>query len=163
MEVVVLFAAVVVVWAVGRGTEAEAAPSGALGTVYAGYARLAVPAMVLVGAYLLWAGAYMPGGAFQGGAVLGAVGILALMARAYVPSPAHRAAARGLFLLGAAVFAAVALAVAVGPRMAFEYPVAFAKPLIVLIEAAVTLSIAATLAALFLGREPEPLVAEARR
>jgi multisubunit Na+/H+ antiporter MnhB subunit len=116
---------------------------------------------VLVGVYLLWAGAYMPGGAFQAGAVLGAVGILALLARAWVPEPRHRALARGAFLLGTAVFALVALGVALGPRVAFEYPPELAKPLILLIESTVTLSIAATLAALFFGREPAPL--EARR
>ena len=156
MEVLVLFAAIVAVWSVAQESEgATPAP----GPVYAGFARLALPAAVVVGAYLLWAGAYMPGGAFQGGAVLGAVAILALLARDYVPRPEHRAMARGAFLIGTAVFAGVALAVGFGPRVAFEYPPALAKPLILIIEAVVTLSIAATLAALFFGREPEPVPA----
>ena len=159
MEVVVLFAAVVAVWAV---VQAPDAPAPALGGVYAGFARLALPTAVVVGAYLLWAGATMPGGAFQGGAVLGAVGILALLARSYVPAPSHRAMARGAFVVGGAVFALVALGVGFGPRVAFEYPAALAKPLILLIEAVVTLSIAATLAALFFGREPDPLTVETR-
>ena len=159
MEVVVLFAAVVAVWSVVQAPEG-AVP--ALGQIHDGFARLALPVMVLVGVYLLWAGASRPGGAFQGGAVLGAVGILALMARSYSPAPGHRAAARAAFAIGGAVFALVALAVALGDRVAFEYPPALAKSLILLIEAAVTLSIAATLAALFFGREPEPLRAEGR-
>jgi multisubunit Na+/H+ antiporter MnhB subunit len=159
MEVVVLFAAVVAVWSVAQAPEAE---TPAPGPVYAGFARLALPAAAVVGAYLLWAGATMPGGAFQGGAVLGALGILALLARSYVPAPEHRAMARAAFIAGTAVFALVALAVGFGPRVAFEYPPALAKPLILLIEAVVTLSIAATLAALFFGREPEPLSVEAR-
>ncbi len=157
MEVVVLFAAVVAVWSVAQAPE-PATPL--LGPLHAGFARVALPAAVVVGAYLLWAGATMPGGAFQGGAVLGAVAILALLARDYVPAPAHRAWARGAFLAGTAVFALVAAGVGFGPRMAFEYPPALAKPLILLIEAVVTLSIAATLAALFFGREPEPLGVE---
>ncbi len=163
MEVVVLFAAIVAVWSVAQAPEAAAtAAAPAPGPVYAGFARLALPAAVVVGAYLLWAGAYMPGGAFQGGAVLGAVAILALLARDYVPRPEHRALARGAFVVGTAVFAGVALAVGFGPRVAFEYPPALAKPLILIIEAVVTLSIAATLAALFFGREPEPVSVEVR-
>lgn len=164
MEVVVLLAAIVAVWSVSQDAEpvADAAPVPALGAVYRGFARLALPAMLVFGAYLLWVGAYAPGGAFQGGAVLGAVAILALLAADYRPTPRHRAAARAAFLLGTAAFTLVALLVAVGPRVAFEYPAGLAKPLIVFIEATVTVSIAATLAALVFGREPLPPALEAR-
>jgi hypothetical protein len=44
-----------------------------------------------------------------------------------------------------------------GPRVAFEYPPSEAKTLILVIEAAVAVSIAATLAALVYGREPARL------
>lgn len=152
MEVVVLLAAVIVVWQVERG--AADAPSPALGEVYQGFARLALPVAVVSGGYLLWIGAEAPGGAFQAGAVLAAAALLVLMARIYEPRAAHRKAARGVFVAGTAVFAVVALAVTGAGGVAFEYPLAHAKTLILLIEAVVTISIAATLAALFYGREP---------
>jgi multisubunit Na+/H+ antiporter MnhB subunit len=155
MEVVVLLAAVIAVWQIERGL--SDAPAPVMGEVWQGFARLALPAIVVVGTYLLWVGAEAPGGAFQGGAVLAAVGLLLLLTRAYVPHPAHRGIARGGFVLGTAAFALVALLVASGGRVAFEYPLAHAKTLILLIEGMVTLSITVTLAALFHGREPVAL------
>lgn len=152
MEVVVLLAAVIVVWQVERG--AADAPRPALGEIYQGFARVALPVAVVAGGYLLWIGAEAPGGAFQAGAVLAAVALLILMSRIYRPQAAHRPLMRGVFVLGTAVFAIVALAVSGAGRVAFEYPLAHAKTLILLIEAVVTISIAATLAALFHGREP---------
>lgn len=152
MEVVVLLAAVIVVWQVERGV--ADAPRPVLGEIYEGFARVALPTAVVAGGYLLWIGAEAPGGAFQAGAVLGAVALLMLLSRLYQPAVTHRPAARGAFVAGTAVFAGVALVVAGGGRVVFEYPPAHAKTLILLIEAVVTISIAATLAALFHGREP---------
>ena len=152
MEVVVLLAAVIAVWQVERGL--SEAPAPVMGEVWQGFARLVLPAIVIVGTYLLWKGSEAPGGAFQGGAVLAAVGLLLLLTRLYVPKPSHRGPARWLFVLGTGVFAAVALLVAGGGRVAFEYPQEQAKALILLIEGLVTISIAVTLAALFHGREP---------
>lgn len=152
MEVVVLLAAVIAVWQIERGLSDAPAPK--LGEVWQGFARLTLPAIVVVGTYLLWKGAEAPGGAFQGGAVLAAVGLLLLLSRLYVPRPAHRRVARWAFVLGTGAFAAVALLVASGGRVAFQYPLEHAKTLILLIEGLVTISIAVTLAALFHGREP---------
>jgi multisubunit Na+/H+ antiporter MnhB subunit len=160
MEVVVLLVAVVAVWSMERGM--ARAPAPAMGEVYAGFARLVLPAAVIVGAYLLWVGAIAPGGAFQGGAVLAAVGLMLLVTRAYTPLPAHRGAARFAFVAGAVLFAGIALLVAQGGRATFAYPPAYAKELILVIEAVVTVSIAATLAALFHGREPVALPALAK-
>ncbi|MCC5978520.1 MAG: DUF4040 domain-containing protein [Salinarimonas sp.] len=161
MEVVVLLVAIIAVWSVERGV--TRAPAPVMGEVYAGFARLILPAAVIVGVYLLWVGAIAPGGAFQGGAVLAAIGLILLITRAYTPLPAHRGAARIAFVIGTALFAAVALFVAQGGRATFEYPAAYAKSLILIIEAVVTISIAATLAALFHGREPVAVtVREAR-
>lgn len=152
MEVVVLLSAIVAVWLVERGLSDAPAPE--LGPIYRGFARLALPVMMVVGTYLLWAGAFKPGGAFQAGAVLGAVGLLLLLSRLYEPRPGHRVMARGAFVLGTACFALVALLVAGAGRVAFQYPLEHAKTLILLIESMVTVSIAVTLAALFHGREP---------
>lgn len=158
MEVVVLLAAVVVVWQIERGL--SPAPAPVLGDVMQGFARLTLPAIVVMGTYLLWKGAEAPGGAFQGGAVLAAVGLLLLLARYYVPAPSHRALIRWAFVLGTGAFAAVALLVTGGGRVTFQYPLDHAKTLILLIEGLVTISIAVTLAALFHGREPVALRAE---
>ncbi len=158
MEVVVLLAAVIAVWQIERGL--SDAPAPALGEVWEGFARLTLPAIIVVGTYLLWKGSEAPGGAFQGGAVLAAVGLMLLLSRLYVPRPAHRAVARWAFVLGTGVFAGVALLVASGGRVAFEYPLEHAKTLILLIEGLVTISIAVTLAALFHGREPVAAPAE---
>ena len=155
MEVVVLLAAIIVVWQVERGTDAAPAPS--LGPIWQGFARLTLPAAALVGVYLLWAGAEAPGGAFQGGAMLAAIGLMMLLTGLYRPHPDHRRAARLLFVLGTVAFAATALLVAGGGRASFEYPQGHAKTLILLIEGLVTISIAVTLTALFHGREPAPL------
>lgn len=157
MEVVVLLAAVIAVWQIERGL--SDAPAPVLGEVFHGFARLTLPAIVVVGTYLLWKGAEAPGGAFQAGAVLAAVGLVLLLARFYVPQPSHRPVARLVFVLGTGVFAGVALLVAGGGRVAFEYPAEHAKTLILLIEGLVTISIAVTLAALFHGREPVALAA----
>lgn len=167
MEVVVLLAAVIVVWQIERGIEPRAATgltgSGVdLGPVWQGFARLTLPAAVIVGTYLLWAGAEAPGGAFQGGAMLAAVGLMLLLGGTYRPAPSHRPAMRFLFVLGGAVFAAIAVLVASGGRVSFEYPQEHAKTLILLIEGLVTVSIAVTLAALFHGREPAALRKEIR-
>lgn len=161
MEVVVLLAAIVAVWMVERGT--AQAPAPVLGEIYRGFARLALPAIVVIGTYLLWVGAYAPGGAFQGGAVLAAVGLLLLLSRLYRPRPTHRPLARLAFVLGTAAFAGIGLLVAGGGRLPFEYPAAQAKTLILLIEGMVTISIAVTLAALFHGREPEPVPLSEKR
>ncbi len=158
MEVVVLLAAVIAVWQIERGLSEAPAPD--LSVIWQGFARLTLPAIVVVGTYLLWKGSEAPGGAFQGGAVLAAVGILLLLSRLYVPHPSHRALARWGFVLGTGVFAGVAILVTGGGRVTFEYPPEHAKTLILLIEGLVTVSIAVTLAALFHGREPVALRAK---
>lgn len=116
-------------------------------------ARILVPALAVLALYLLWHGAYGPGGAFQAGAVLGAAGVLLRLAdprdwrEDQGPGPAVRAA----LAAGLLVFAAVAaLAPAAGSPL-LTYPAGHAKEFILLIEATLTLSIAATLVMLFLG------------
>lgn len=154
LEVVVLFAAILCVWIVERSAPAPRAAPPALGPVFLGFARLALPVAVLVGAYLLWLGAYAPGGAFQGGAVLAAVGIVLVLGRLWVPSARVLPWARAAFVAGTAVFTGAAVAAASLGGTFFEYPVGQAKAWILVIEGVVTVSIAATLAALFVGSPP---------
>jgi len=121
--------------------------------------RLAIPLMVIVALYLLWAGAFKPGGAFQAGAVLGAAAVLAhltgLLTGWHQPKLWLRLGLAG----GFAVFLGVATAT-LGRGAFLEYPPPMAGMLILAIEAALTLSLAFCLSGLFLflsrGEGDEP-------
>jgi multisubunit Na+/H+ antiporter MnhB subunit len=106
-----------------------------------------VPSAVLVGGYLLHAGGQAPGGAFQGGAVLAAAGVLlALSGRLRTlrePLPLQRF----LLVAGIAVFAALGL-VGIGHAPPLALP---GKWAVYVIEGALMLSIALGLLLLFLG------------
>lgn len=154
LESVVLLAALIGLWPLARdgawqepaGPVHHARPEGVL----AGFGRLLPPLALLVGVYLVWAGASQPGGAFQGGTVLAAAGVLCVMA-GLVRAPGMAAPLWRLALVaGPTVFLAVgASGLAAGGFLVF--PPALAKPMILLIEMALTLSIAVTLALMVLG------------
>lgn len=115
--------------------------------------RVLLPLTTVTAGYLLWVGAHAPGGAFQGGALLAAGGILWHLARP-LSLPASLPA-RAAAVLGFAVFLAVGVATAVLGGGFLTLPPAQAGALIVLIEAAAMLSIAVIMVALFVGR-PAP-------
>ena len=112
--------------------------------------RLLLPFIILVSGYILWIGKYAPGGAFQAGAVLAAGGILLATAAVRFNLSASKALplATGIGLL---IFLLVALATMMLRGNYLQYPVAHAGTLILVIEAAATLSIAAVLVLLFVG------------
>lgn len=152
LEVVVLLAAMVVVRQV---TAAEVPrPAPALGPIMDGFARLVLPATVLVAGYVLWLGAFAPGGAFQAGALLGAAGIVLLLARAVPMVVADGGTARATFALGVAGFAGAGALTAASGQGMLAYPAGAAKAWILAIESGLTLAIAATLAGLFLATLP---------
>jgi multisubunit Na+/H+ antiporter MnhB subunit len=114
-------------------------------------ARTLPPIGVMFGIYLFWEGANAPGGAFQGGTVLAAMWILLMLAGlADVPSMGSRTL-HVLLLAGPAVFLAVGFAGFALAGSFLGYPENSAKILILSIEAALTLSIAVTLALLVAG------------
>lgn len=156
LEMVVLWLALLGVWSIGGVAHArEQAP----GPVLEGMSLMLVPVMMLVAAYLLWVGAHAPGGAFQAGAVLGAAGVLlSLSARrpGLVGLPLRLA-----LVLGPGVFVVVAVLTLVGGRL-LELPPEHAGMLILVLEAAATISIGVTLAALFLGGKPSSTHQERR-
>jgi len=92
LETVVLLLALLGVWSLSPDRAWRAAPpplsaapaAGALELV----ARVLPPIGILVGVYLFWAGADVPGGAFQGGAVLAAMWLLVLGAGVRPPPAA---------------------------------------------------------------------------
>ena len=155
LEKVVLLLALVGVWSLavdhvwgGRpGPRYPVEPHGALAFL----ARLLPPVGIVVGIYILWVGADHPGGAFQGGTILAAMWVLVMMAGLSDAPPVGNRLLRLALLAGPAVFLIVGLG-GLGLGEAFlAYPVAYAKPLILAIEFAMTLTIGATLGLLLAG------------
>jgi len=152
LELGVLLLAVLGAWSLGRHTPLPARPVP--GPVMPGTVRLLIPAAVVIGVYLLWAGSHAPGGAFQAGAVLGAAGVLWVLSRPRdLPAPPSPLLRLGL-AAGAVLFLLTGIA---GLLLGFGfmgYAPAQAYVFILLIETAATVSIALTLVALFLGGAP---------
>ncbi|WP_421621688.1 hydrogenase subunit MbhD domain-containing protein [Alkalilimnicola ehrlichii] len=112
---------------------------------------LLVPLIVLVAGYLLWAGTTAPGGAFQAGAVLAALGVLLRLTGRLRPTLTNSLYERAVLVLGLAVFtAAGALGLGTEGYM-LSYPAGWSYPLILVVETTLMLSIALTLALLFSG------------
>ncbi|MQA91466.1 MAG: DUF4040 domain-containing protein [Gemmatimonas sp.] len=114
-----------------------------------GAADMLVPGGILMAGYLLWQGSRGPGGAFQAGAVLAAIAVLlTLLGRPPIARVSDRAR-DALLVVGFADFLLVGLvAVTLGGAL-FEYPPAWAAPMILVIESAVAVSVAVTLSLLF--------------
>jgi multisubunit Na+/H+ antiporter MnhB subunit len=113
-----------------------------------------LPFIVIVSAYLLWIGKYTPGGAFQAGAVLAAGGVLLVTSAVRLNHIAIKSIPIGLSI-GLLTFLAVALATMIAGRNFLQYPLPWASTLILVIEAAATISIAVILTILFIGRKPD--------
>ena len=114
-------------------------------------AQLLVPFGVLMGIHLVWVGADDPGGKFQGGTILAAMWILTMMAGITDAPPISRLGLRIILIAGPLAFLAIGLAGFVLPGAFLAYPPGLAKPLILIIEAALTPSIAAALGLLLAG------------
>jgi len=153
LEKVVLILALIGVWSLAPnsfwGGAPAPAPIGAPEPLVF-LARTLSPIGVLVGVYLLWAGADEPGGAFQGGAVMAAMWLLVMFAGLRGIPQTNDVRLRRLLVGGPIVFLAIGL-LGIGAGAFLAYPEAIAKPLIVIIEVALILSIAATLGMLVMG------------
>ncbi|MDP2170697.1 MAG: MnhB domain-containing protein, partial [Rhodocyclaceae bacterium] len=99
--------------------------------------------------YLLWAGAFRPGGAFQAGAVLAAAAVLLHLAGLAAGWAAPGMRLRAGLAAGFLVFLAVAAGLLVEGAL-LQYPPAWAGALILLVEATLTVSLGLILAGLFL-------------
>src|SRR5690606_7952221 len=92
-----------------------------------------------------------PGGAFQASAMLAAMWMLTMMAGlAHVPR-INSTGLRFTLVVGAAIFLLVGLAGPIIAEAFFAYPTEYAKALIIIIEVAMTISVAATLVLLVAG------------
>lgn len=153
LEVAVLLLALIAILAVGleRAGDRPRTVPPLLQTV----ARWAAPLMIVVAVYLLWAGAFRPGGAFQAGAVLAAVAVL-LHLTGLLPSwQLPTARLRWGLTAGFLVFLAVAAGL-LAQGMLLQYPPAYSGGLILLIEAGLTVSLGLILAGLFLFLSRDP-------
>jgi multisubunit Na+/H+ antiporter MnhB subunit len=155
LEAVVLLFALVGVWSLapdhawgGRpGAGQPVDPNGIL----AYFARVLPPIGIVVAIYILWVGADHPGGKFQGATILAAMWLLVMMAGLADAPPVSRTWLRTVLVGGPAVFIAVGFTGAAIAGAFLGYPEGFAKPLIVVIEAALMPSLAVTLALLLAG------------
>lgn len=155
LEIAVLLLAILAILAVVG--DAPASPPRAAHPLLQTLTRLASPLMIVVAFYLLWAGAFRPGGAFQAGAVLAAAGVLLHLVGLAQGWRRPRLRLRLGLAAGFVVFLAVATALLTQGAL-LQYPPDLAGALILLIECGLTLSLALTLAGLFLflARDEEP-------
>ncbi|MCW5599238.1 MAG: hypothetical protein KIT59_09025 [Nitrosomonas sp.] len=153
LEMGVLLLAVIGAWSL---TPIKAAPeTHPPGLVQDGLLRLLIPLITLVAGYVLWVGAYAPGGAFQAGALLTAAGILLLLSDWQLPASILPWLLRLLLVSGVAVFIGAALSMLWLNTYLLAYPPQWAGSIILLIELCATVTISAILVALFLGGRPD--------
>lgn len=152
LELAVLLCAVLGVLALGPARPAYRPADPMLGALL----RWLLPLLIVTAGYLLWVGAHAPGGAFQAGSLLAAAAVLLRLggyAAAGLPGPVARP---WLLVAGVAAFLAVGLGTTLSGAAFLQYPAGWSGGLILLIEAAATLSIGVTLGLAFFGGRPEP-------
>jgi len=157
LELGVLLLALLAVWSLGSaGTSGQrkSAVGLAAGSMLDSLSRVLAPLLIMVAGYLLWAGAHAPGGAFQAGAVLGAAGVLLLLAGRRISTGLAGMPLRLSLVMGLVVFAVVGALLILPGGQFLQLPPTYAGALILVIETVATLSIAVSLLALFLGGEP---------
>ena len=155
LEKVVVVLALIGVWSLTPdrawggvpGLRLYAQPSSTLTLL----AQVLPPVGIMLGIYMFWTGADNPGGAFQGGALLAAMWLLVMVARVQPVPPIRLGSLRLLVTVGPFIFLAIGFAGFALAGAFLAYPVDYAKPLIVLAETGLTLSIGVTLALLVAG------------
>jgi multisubunit Na+/H+ antiporter MnhB subunit len=151
LEIGVLLLAAISVFAISSPSSGQARPHTS--QMAALLLRWILPLTILVGGYVLWIGSYAPGGAFQAGAILAGGGILFTTVVARQQLFANKSVpvvmAGGFF-----IFVIVALSTMMVTGGFLQYPASYAGALIMLIEAAATITIAIVLTVLFIGRDP---------
>jgi multisubunit Na+/H+ antiporter MnhB subunit len=151
LEITVMVATMAGVWSLGPCRQIlRTTPSPVLLALIS----VLTPLVPLVCAYLLWAGASQPGGAFQAGAVLATMAVLFILAGRITGTGLPETPMRWAAIAGLLVFLGVGLTAMPGGHAFLEYPPAFNKALMFLIEAVAMLSIAVILTGLFIGGRP---------
>ncbi|HEY9214750.1 MAG TPA: MnhB domain-containing protein, partial [Ancylobacter sp.] len=155
LEIFVLMLALIGVWSLGADRFWGGAPvewhSGQPAPALAFLARTLPPLGIVFAAYLFWIGADEPGGKFQASTILAAMWLLMVMAGILPMPQTGGRRIRAALAIGPVVFITIGFA---GIWLAdgfLAYPQGFAKPLIILIEAALAFSIVAALTLLVTG------------
>lgn len=115
------------------------------------FAQILPPFGIVFAIYMTWTGASNPGGAFQGGTVLAVMWLLVMMAGVMRAPSISNVWLRWLLVAGPALFLVVGLTGFFIAAGFLAYPPAYAKALIVAVEIALAVSIAATLGLLAAG------------
>ncbi len=151
LEIVVLVAAMVGVWSLDRGSREFARNPADLGDepILGALSRLVVPLAGLTAVYLTWTGAYATGGAFQAGALAAGAGVLLVAAGFMRPVTSAAPFTRALGVLALVVFTVVGLVSLFWTGLFLDYPPGAEYGLILLVEGALTVSIAVILVELF--------------
>jgi uncharacterized MnhB-related membrane protein len=155
LEAIVVLFALIGVWSLapdsawgGRpGQIQRVDPDGVL----AYFARVLPPIGIIVGVYIFWIGADLPGGKFQGATLLAAMWLLAVAAGLTQAPAVGRTWLRLALIAGPVAFIAVGMAGTILAGAFLAYPEGYAKPLIKVIEWALFPSLALTLALIVAG------------
>lgn len=123
--------------------------------VLASLVRALHPMLLLLAGYLLWAGSTRPGGAFQAGAVIAALGVIRRVSGVAPASDTLRRWQRSALLAGFALFLALGAGMLLLDRPLLAWPSDLAGALILAIEAVLTVSIAVSLVGLFASAPSE--------
>lgn len=139
-------------WGGRPGSLQRADPNGTLAYL----ARVLPPIGLVVGVYIFWVGADLPGGKFQGASIIAAMWLLAVMAGLADAPPVSRTWLRLALVAGPVVFVAIGAAGVATAGAFLAYPDGLAKPLIKAIEWALLPSLALTLALILAGVPERP-------
>jgi multisubunit Na+/H+ antiporter MnhB subunit len=154
LEAAVLVLAVIAAWSLAPDA-AWGGPPGVVPPPADGplrlLARILPPLGLLVAVHILWIGKDAPGGKFQAAAILAAMWMLAWMAGRAAAPPVSSGALRMAVAAGPALFLLVGLGGWLAEGAFLAWPPGLALPLILLVEMALTGSIAVALALLVLG------------
>jgi multisubunit Na+/H+ antiporter MnhB subunit len=152
LEIAVLLLAIIGIWCLGPAP--VLVTQGPPSPVLSGLARVLLPVLVMAAGYVLWLGGHAPGGAFQAGALLAAALVLGMFAGQALSEAWSGLPLRLVLVVGFLVFLTTAAVPLAGSGLLLTYPPGWAKTLIMLVEALLTLSIAAILAAAVTGGRP---------
>jgi uncharacterized MnhB-related membrane protein len=155
LEIGVVFLALLGLKAVGSHRRSHRQPHPE--TVLTGFYRLILPFLILFSGYMVWVGAYEPGGAFQAAALLAAGGIMGCMTGANPLS--HGLPSTGLRIMvsaGLAVFLLLGVLFWIQSGVFLKFAPVSAGWFILVIEVVATVSIAISLIVLFLGSSGYP-------
>jgi multisubunit Na+/H+ antiporter MnhB subunit len=161
LEVAVLVAAMIAVWSLDRRNRELTREEDRLADpALSALARIVVPMVAVTAVYLTWAGTSATGGAFQAGALLAGAGVLLTAAGFMRPPTAAWEPVRLGAAVGVYVFVGVGLGVIPWTGVFLAWPEGAAYPLILGIEAVLTVSIAVVLVELFVDvpsvPDPDP-------